>query len=137
MKIRITNGYGPQDYDPQEKKSQFWLYLEEEVMKCSQEGYGCMITMDANSWLGKDYNSQDPHNQNNNGKLFHEFLKRNKQLTLLNTTEKCQGTITRSRMVQGKKEESIIDFIVVCNKVLPHGEGMFINEEKQISKVKR
>ena len=33
-------------------------------------------------------------------------------------------------MVQGKKEESIIDFIVVCNKVLPHVEGMVIDEEK-------
>ena len=79
-----------------------------------------MINMDANSWLGRDYNSKDPHSRNNNGKLFHEFLERNQHLSVVNTTDKCKGSITRSRIVQGKVEESIIDFIIVCDRLLPH-----------------
>ena len=130
MRIRITNCYGPQEYDSSEKKDKFWRYLEEEVLQCSQGGFGCIITMDANSWLGKDYIKEDPHEQNNNGKLFHEFLQRNPQLNLLNMSERCEGIITRSRSVQGKREESVIDFVITCDKVLPHFETMKIDEEK-------
>ena len=89
-----------------------------------------MINMDANSWLGRDYNSKDPHSRNNNGKLFHEFLERNQHLSVVNTTDKCKGSITRSRIVQGKVEESIIDFIIVCDRLLPHVKEMVIDEEK-------
>ena len=130
MRIRVTNGYGPQEYDSQEKKDKFWSYLEDEVTICSTGGFGCIIAMDANSWLGKNHNSKDPHNQNINGKLFSEFLERNPQLTLLNTTSKCEGTITRSRYVKGKKEESIIDFVIICDKLLPYFEKMVIDESK-------
>ena len=32
---------------------------------------------------------------------------------------------------QNRKEESIIDFVIVCDKVLPHFEHMIIDEEKE------
>merc|ERR1711954_478497 len=59
---------------------------------------------DANSWLGKSYLQNDPHLQNENGKLFANFLRNNKQLTLLNGQKFCNGSFTRSRMVNGTME---------------------------------
>ena len=83
------------------------------------------------SWPGKNYIKEDLHDQNNKGKLFQEFIERNLHLNILNTSEKCTGKVTRSRYVKNRKEESIIDFVIVCDKVLPHFEHMIIDEEKE------
>ena len=48
MNIRITNAYGPQNYDDQEKKQKFWQYLENEVLISQQNDSACMIMMDSN-----------------------------------------------------------------------------------------
>ena len=85
---------------------------------------------DANSWLGQSYLQNDPHLQNENGKLFANFLRNNKQLTLLNGQKFCNGSSTQSRMVNGTMENSIIDFIVVCDKILPFVQLMFIDEKR-------
>ena len=36
FKIRITNAYGPQEYDDHQKKDKFWAFLDNEVFKCQQ-----------------------------------------------------------------------------------------------------
>ena len=59
------------------------------------------------------------HGQNKNGKLFNDFLMRNPELSILNCQSVCEGLITRSRVANGKYENSIIDFVIVCNKMLP------------------
>ena len=51
-------------------------------------------------------------------------------LCYLNLNEKCQGIITRRRETNGKLEESIIDYIVVCDKILPFLSSMIIDESK-------
>ena len=130
MNIRITNAYGPQEYDDNDKKSNFWKYLEDEIFISDQSGAGCMIMMDGNSWLGPLILRGDPHPQNTNGKLFEQFLARNTKITLLNTEEICQGLITRSREVNGKIEKSAIDFILVCEKMIPYLKSMSIDEDK-------
>ena len=43
----------------------------------------------------------------------------------------CEGLVTRSRLKGGKLEESVLDFFVVCNRVLPHVTRMVIDEEKK------
>ena len=130
MPIRVTTAYGPQEYDSNEKKENFWLYLEQEVVKCTNEGYGCIIAMDSNSWLGKNHDENDPHDQNRNGKLFENFLQRNDNMNVLNFDRKCKGKITRSRTAKGRKEESIIDYILVNDLLLPYFKSMRIDEEK-------
>ena len=72
----------------------------------------------------------DVRPQNKNGKLFEEFLKRNPSLSVVNTLPQCQGLITRSRMKDGKLEESILDFFIVCSLVLPYVTKMVIDEGK-------
>ena len=128
--IRVVNGYGPQDYDDESKKKYFWEYLDAEVLNCKNEGSGLLIFMDGNSWLGSSVIKNDPHFQNKNGEIFNRFLSRNPNLYLLNSSHLCEGSITRSRYANGKKEESIIDFALVCDKIMPYVSKMIIDEEK-------
>ena len=113
--------------------NEMWNYLDDEVLRSDQDGEGCLIMMDANSWLGSSLIHGDPHNQNQNGKLFENFLFRNPNLTVLNADKLCQGKITRCRVVNGKLEKSIIDFIIICEKLLPYFLKMTIDEEKLFS----
>ena len=59
-----------------------------------------------------------------------EFLLRNTELNVLNCESLCEGLITRSRNVNGKTENSVIDFVLVCDKMLPFVKKFQIDEEK-------
>ena len=45
--------------------------------------------------------------------------------------EVCEGKITRRRIAQKKKEEAILDFFIVCDKIATFVEKLIIDEEKQ------
>ena len=114
MKIRCCVAYGPQETDSVEKKEAFWNYLDADVLEASKSGAGFILHCDGNLWAGSSVIPGDVRPQNKNGKLFEEFLKRNPSLSVVNTLPQCQGLITRSRMKDGKLEESILDFFIVC-----------------------
>ena len=133
LSVRVTNGYGPQEYDSSEKKDKFWQYLQDEVNFSNTQGIGCIFMLDSNSWLGCKMIKHDPHLQNQNGKLFETFLKYNSNMHILNNKEFCEGKITRSRTVNGKSEQSIIDFILVCDQLLPSANYMYIDEKRKYS----
>ena len=44
----------------------------------------------------------------------HHFLDRNPDITVLNVEKLRKGSITRSRIVNGTEEKSIIDFMLIC-----------------------
>lgn len=50
---------------------------------------------------------------------------------MVNTLPICEGLITRSRIKGGKEEKSILDFFIVCNRILPYVTKMVIDEEKE------
>ena len=130
--ISCTSAYGPQMKDHIEKKHEFWKYLEDVVEKADKEGKGFILQGDLNAWLGPEIITGDNHEQNENGKLFHMFLKKFPQLTVVNSLPLCEGLITRSRkLVTGKVEESSIDFYVVCSRVLPFVLSMIIDENNK------
>ena len=120
MQIRITNAYGPQEYDSYDKKTKFWNFLDEEVLQCQLDGSACVIMSDMNAWLGKSILKDDPNLQNENVQLFNEFLSRNPQMHLMNASEICEGAITRTRNANDRSERSILDFIIVCSQLLLH-----------------
>ena len=130
LEIRIINGYGPQEYDPELKKTLFWNYLENELLECHMEGSGCILLMDSNAWLGQELIQNDPHKQNKNGELLHNFLKRNPQMHLLNASSICNGLITRSRNLENRSERSVIDFVIVCDRVRPYMTIFIVDEKK-------
>ena len=130
MKISCTTAYGPQKNDPKVKIDKFWQYLEEESKKAKLEGKGYILQGDLNAWLGSRIIPNDPRDQNKNGKIMEDFLIRN-QLTVVNSLPKCKGLITRIRKCLDKYQESVIDFFVVCELVLPHVVSMEVDDKKK------
>ena len=131
MNIRCCVGYGPQENDRMESKEEFWKYLDEDVYQAQMSGSGYILHFDGNLWAGDSIVPGDPRPQNKNGQLFQSFLERNPQLTVVNALPKCEGLVTRKRIKDGVTELSVLDFFVVCERVLPFIEKMVIDERKQ------
>ena len=127
--ISCTSAYGLQQKHSASKKPKFWEYLDNIANSAWSEGKGFHLQGDLNAWKGSEVIPCDPNIQNFNGKLFHNFLKRHPELTVVNSLPVCRGLITRQRNLNnGKKEQSIIDFVVVCSRVLPFITEMVIDE---------
>ena len=131
LKIRCCAAYGLQENDLIENKTAFWEYLDQEVVLARNSGGGFILHFDGNLWAGKNIIPGDPRPQNRNGKLFEDFLTRNPHLVVVNSLSICDGLITRRRKKDDILEESILDFFVVCNMVLPHITKMVIDERKK------
>ena len=127
--IRFLTAYGPQEGESDDKINKFYCTLEEEIVSCEERNCGLVIEMDANAKLGKDIIKGDPHEMSSNGKLLWDIINR-RNCTVVNTTEKCTGVITRSRMKKHVKEESVIDYIIVNPLMIPYLEEMNIDESK-------
>ena len=93
--IRIIVGYGVQENAPKEKKDKFWEFIETEVAHAEVEGQGVIIQMDGNLHAGKDLIKDDPNQQNTNGKLFINFLKRNSTLKVDNVPKQVSRRVRR------------------------------------------
>ena len=129
--VRIVAAYGPQENAVIEKKQKFWEFIENEANQAELEGDGLIIQMDGNLHAGKDLIKGDPNKQNKNGKLFAEFLDRNKNLIVVNNLDTCEGLITRKREFKDKTEEAILDFMIINDKLRPFVKEMKIDEKKQ------
>ena len=130
MKIRCVAAYGCQESDLIERKLAFWKHLDAEVAQAKDAGGGFVLQFDGNLWAGGDIIPGDPRSQNRNGRLFEEFLARNPHLSVVNALPLCEGLITRSRIKGGKIERSVLDFFVVCSRVLPFVKRMVVDESK-------
>ena len=92
---------------------------------------GFVLQFDGNLWAGPGIVPGDPRPQNRNGKLFEDFLTKHPHLTVVNSLSLCEGLITRSRIKDGILESSILDFFVVCSRILPHIRKMVIDEDRR------
>ena len=82
QKIRIINGYGPQENETSEKILAFWQDLEQAIISAKDEDCMVLIEMDANAKLGQEFIPHDPQLISNNGKLFRDVILR-QNLTLI------------------------------------------------------
>ena len=110
MKIRCCNAYGFQENENVDKKDAFWTYLDEEVREAENAGSGFLLHFDGNLWAGSEIIPGDVRPQNKNGRLFQQFLERNKNLTVVNSLPLCQESITRSRKNKDQIEQRVLDF---------------------------
>ena len=131
MKIRCCVAYGCQENELLERKEAFWRYLDKDVFLAEQAEAGFILHFDGNLWAGNKIIPGDPRPQNYNGKMFQNFLERNPHLNVVNALPNCEGIITRSRLREGMLEESVLDFFVICNKILPFLSKMVIDERKK------
>ena len=129
--IRILNAYGPQLNDEIERKQKFWDFIERETKNAVEAGAGLIIQMDSNSHLGKNVIKDDTNDRNANGKLFCEFMERNPHLTIINSLQLCEGTITRMRKTSRGTEESVLDVFVTCDRILPFITRMVVDERRE------
>ena len=111
---RLVYAYGPQESDRKEQKDMFWNYLNSETQNAYKDGAGFILQIDGNFWAGKDIIPADPHKQNQNERLFEQFLVKNPSLSVVNASPLCDGSITRERHTTNGKEKGILDFFVVC-----------------------
>ena len=109
--IRVINAYGPQEYDCKDKISDFWLNLEQEIVRAKNSGCSVLIEMDANAKLGKNMIPNDPNDLSNNGKFLLDLLDR-QNLDCLNMSRLCKGTITRHRQTILGIERSVLDYVI-------------------------
>ena len=126
-------GYGPQENDPVERKQKFLSRLGSEVEDADNLGLGFILQMDGNLWAGSELVPGDPNPINNNGRLFKEFLSKYPNLTIVNSLSIFQGLISRQRITTKKTEKSVIDFFLVCSRVLQYIEQMIIDENRNFS----
>ena len=94
-------------------------------------GTGFILQFDGNLWAGNKIIPEDPRPQNRNGRMFQKFLERHPHLTVINSLEICDGLITRSRVCDGALQESVLDFFVVCSRVLPFVTRMVIDTDRK------
>ena len=128
---RIVVAYGPQENALKDKKEKFWDFIEDEVRKAELDQMGLIIQMDGNLHGGPGLIKHDPNPQNQNGKLFQQFMERNAFLTVANNLNVCQGKITRIRKLENKTEKAILDFLIMNEKLRPFMSKMIIDEERK------
>ena len=63
------------------------------------------------------------------GQMFFGILVRN-SLIVCNGTDLCSGLLTRTRVKVNGEEKSVIDFLIVCEKLFSYMSEMKIDEEK-------
>ena len=99
--------------------------MEQEVVAAKNENCMVLIQMDANAKVGKCVLRDDPNDLSNNGQLLLDLIDR-ENLVLVNSSSLCSGAITRHRVTQENIEQSILDYIVVCEKLSQFLEMMII-----------
>ena len=128
-KCRFINGYGPQESADINKRIQFYARLEEEIIKAKLQNTMICLEFDANAKLGPEIIANDPHDLTPNGELLLGIIVRN-SLVVCNGTRLCEGLLTRTRKTVNGLEESVIDFLIVCEELFNHMEDMKVDEQK-------
>ena len=122
-KVRIINGYGPQEDEPAANRLAFWQSLEQEIVSAKNSNCMVLVQMDANAKVGKNIIPSDPNDLSNNGQLLLDLIDRE------NSSPLCHGVITRHRVTQENVEKSILDYILICEKL-----GQFLEKMELMKK---
>ena len=131
-KIRIINGYGPQEDEENSIVQTFWQTLETEIITAREENCLIIIEIDANAKIGREFCKDDLHNTSKNGKILLELVSR-QGLNIANLDTRCSGLITRQRNLETRVEKSIIDYIIVCDMMIEYLDEMIIDEDRNFT----
>ena len=74
---------------------------------------------------------KDPKNQTPNGAVLADIIDRNALIVANSLESKCSGVITRSRSIEGRVEESVIDFVIISADLLDDIEELIIDEKRE------
>ena len=128
--VNLINGYGPQETDSISNKMEFFTCFETAIQRALLNDSLICAELDANSKIGMENISGDPHHISANGQLLMNIVRRN-GLIVVNSTEKCGGLITRVRNTKISEEKSILDYFIVCPKFYEIILKMDIDESRK------
>ena len=135
QQILLISGVGPQENQPETARLPFFLALEKEINKAEMDGKSIIIEMDANSKLGPERIPNVKHDISPNGRLLAGVIDRH-ALYVLNSSDKCEGLITRKRTTINGTEESSIDMVLVSADLVQFVEKLLIDEDRKHSLTK-
>ena len=133
--VRLINGYSPQESDPCNEKIECFTAFESAIQSTKLKGDLICAELDANSKIGMENLSSDPHHISANGQMLMDVVNRN-DLIIVNSTSKCIGTITRLRKTKTSDEKSVIDFFIVCQWFFELIQCMEIDENRKFTLTK-
>ena len=93
--LSVISAYGPQKSEPSEKITTFWPYLTKGRQRAKALGKGFVLQGDMNAWRGPSFIKGNSHEQNQNGKLFSNFLHENYLICVI-SLPLTEGVVTRS-----------------------------------------
>ena len=116
---RFFNAYGPQEGSGIEYKTKitaFYSTLDQEIKNALFSDCLIFIETDANAKVGPTFIKRDPNEMSQNGKFLIDLISKN-NLILCNSLDLCDGTLTRERETINGKEESILDYVIICQEM--------------------
>ena len=129
-KIRVIAGYGAQECAPPAVREAYRSSIEEQISQAYLTGCMVLVAEDANAKLGPGIIPGDPHPMSANGKLLEGMIQR-QGLKIINISNKCTGgPITRQRIVDGKLEQSCIDFLLASEDLETHIVNAIIDSDQ-------
>ena len=129
-RIRYINAYGVQENCTIRDKMDFYSSLDLEIENSKSNNCYLCLQMDANGKLGNEIINGDPNQMSPNGRLLLDLVTR-KSLVVVNSTNKCHGTITRMRQKGKVTEKSVIDYFIVCQELYNLVITMLVDEERK------
>ena len=130
--IQIILAYGPQENDTKETLNFFYTNLSVQLEVAVLNGDSVILLADFNAKLGNDVINQDTHAMSKSGKmLFSLFQKYN--LSLLNSSDICQGIFTHINRCNKRIGTSVLDYVFVSDDLQQHVVSMVIDEQKQFA----
>ncbi len=134
--LRIIGGYGPQECAPVVVRESYRNNVEAQIVRAHLSGCMVLVAEDANAKLGKSWIKGDSHDISENGKLLAGMITR-QNLVIINNDEKCTGgPVTRCRTVEGKREESCIDYIMASEDLAQNLDNALIDSKQLYSLTK-
>ena len=73
--------------------------------------------------------NNDPNNISANGKILIDVVERQK-LVIANTLEVCKGVVTRERITKNNVERSVIDYVILCERMEEYLEEIMIDDDR-------
>ena len=128
-KLRIINAYGPQEDEDRQRVLSFWQEIETEVINARDNNCLLIVQLDANAKVGNKVIKNDPNQMSDNGQIMFDIIQR-QNLDIANASDVCLGTITRERVAGDKTEKSVIDYLIICEKMKTFLNKMIIDEDR-------
>ena len=124
--------YAPQESETTvEKIDEMYSYIQTEVQAAKAENHMVVIGGDFNCKIGGQIAGNKKEVSKGGRRLIR--MAANNELTIINTTEKCQGLWTRTQIENGIERKSVIDYILISEEHEHLVKSMIIDEEKEIT----